>query len=422
MRRTPASGVVDVTKKRLVYEGGFKSMTIYSNRKGKRAGKRKGSWVAVLLVLALLAAGCGSSKREDSGAKGDNKAAESATQSALTAGGSTAMSMADQNGSSSVSNSAVPAPGKSSAESDKTGSAKQEAGKVAGALAPASSNGLALANSAGAFDRKIVYKANIAMEVENYGDAQSEIKNKALLAGGYIVQFSENRTPYEQSGTLTVKVPSNGFTGFITALEQMKPKSIQQNIQGQDVTEEFVDLTSRLKSKQVMEARLLDFLGKSTKTDELISFSNELGRVQEEIEKIKGRMTYLEQNVAFSTVEIRLYQKLEGAKKQKEPADSFGGQIKHAASASASVMLEVLQALLLFLAGALPVLTVLAIAGTPVLWWLRKRRRAIDLQEQRAQQLRQENRYMQMPAKNEATSSSSSQSATDASADEPPSV
>ncbi|MDF2814885.1 MAG: hypothetical protein K0Q81_1085, partial [Paenibacillus sp.] len=173
---------------------------------------------------------------------------------------------------------------------------------------------------------------------------------------------------YEQSGTLTVKVPASGFTQFITTLEQMKPKTIQQNIQGQDVTEEFVDLTARLKAKQVVEARYLDFLSKSAKAEELISFSNELAKVQEEIEKIKGRMTYLEQNVDFSTVEIRLYQKLEGAKKHNEPADTFVNQIKHAAVSSTAVIFNVLQALLLFAAGALPVLVVLSIAGIPMLF------------------------------------------------------
>ncbi len=102
-------------------------------------------------------------------------------------------------------------------------------------------------------------------------------------------------------------------------------------------------------------------------------------------------MTYLEQNVDFSTVEIRLYQKLEGAKKQNEPADTFVNQIKHAAVSSTAVIFNVLQALLLFAAGALPVLVVLSIAGIPVLFWLRKRRRDLAAQQQRAQQLRQEN-------------------------------
>ncbi|MDF2670287.1 MAG: hypothetical protein K0R67_2593 [Paenibacillus sp.] len=270
------------------------------------------------------------------------------------------------------------------------GTSDNAAQEPASAGSAVKSNGLALTNSAGSYDRKIIYKANITMEVASYGEAQSEIKNQTLLAGGYLVQFSENRTAYEQSGTLTVKVPAAGFTSFITKLEQMKPKSIQQNIQGSDVTEEFVDLTARLKAKQAVEARLLDFLGKSAKTDELISFSSELGKVQEEIEKIKGRMTYLEQNVDFSTVEIRLYEKLQASKKQEE-ADTFIKQIQQTAITSSTIILDVMKALLLFASGALPVLLVLAIVGSPLILWLRRRRKAIILQQQRAQKLRQEN-------------------------------
>lgn len=360
-----------------------------SEWKGSRV--HGGGWVALwLMLLLLVAAGCSSSSKQ-----------ESAPQSAFTSAGNAPSAAADQSGSrsSSTASNTTGVQSTSSALNNADTKAKQEAGKAAGASAPTSSAyGLALADSAGAFDRKILYKANIVMEVGHYGDAVSDIKNKALLAGGYIVQFSENRTTYEQSGTLTVKVPSNGFTGFIAALEQMKPKTIQQSIQGQDVTEEFVDLTSRLKAKQVVESRLLDFLGKSAKTEELISFSNELGKVQEEIEKIKGRMTYLEQNVAFSTVEIRIYQKLEAAKKAEDKqTDSFGTQLKHTASKSAAVMMDVLQALMLFIAGALPVLLVLAIVGTPFILWIRKRRGIAIKQQQRALQLRQENRSAAPP-------------------------
>lgn len=342
-------------------------------RRRSRKGRHAIVWLAAAAAVAivLLAGGCSAS---------DNKAGgeDSRTADSLQAAPASQAELAN----------AAPA-----AMKDQAGSTKSAAAQTSGASASASSPGMALPTSAGAFDRKIIYKANITMQVDSYADAQSDIKNKALLAGGYIVQFSENRTANELSGTLTVKIPSIGFTGFIADLEQMKPKSMQQNIQGQDVTEEFVDLTSRLKSKQVMEARLLDFLAKSTKTDELISFSNELGKVQEEIEKIKGRMTYLEQNVAFSTAEIRLYQKLEDGKKaQEETGKSFGSRIVQTGKASTDVMLDILQALLLFLAGALPVLVVLAIIGLPLTVWWRKRRREQALQEERMRRLRQENR------------------------------
>lgn len=76
------------------------------------------------------------------------------------------------------------------------------------------------------------------------------------------------------------------------------------------MTEEYVDLFSRLKAKQVVEARLIAFMEKATKADDLVKFSDQLGKVQVEIEQLKGRMRYIDQSVACSTIELRLYQRL----------------------------------------------------------------------------------------------------------------
>src|SRR5690606_18783760 len=76
-----------------------------------------------------------------------------------------------------------------------------------------------------------------------------------------------------------------------------------------DVTEEYVDLQSRLRSKQAVEERLLSFMKEAEKTDDLLKISNDLARVQEQIEQIKGRMNYLENHVAFSTITINIQEK-----------------------------------------------------------------------------------------------------------------
>lgn len=146
------------------------------------------------------------------------------------------------------------------------------------------------------------------MEVEDYAKAQSEIRNLVALTGGYIVEFSENQSQHELGGNFILKVPAAGFSPFLDKLEQLKPKSMQRTIQGQDVSEEYVDLESRLKVKEAMEARYLKFVEEATQTSQLVKFVNELERIQTEIEQIKGRMRYIDSNVAYSTVEIRLYQ------------------------------------------------------------------------------------------------------------------
>lgn len=342
-----------------------------------RSTKRKGYltlWIAAWLFLTAVMAGCGSSG-EDKASTGTSS--ESAPQAS--AFNSSVSSTADSN---TVKN-----------ERQDTAAASAEKPKT-GAGAPPQQPGASVAGQMdAAMDRKIIYKANVTMEVADYGSANTDINNLIHLSGGYLLQFSENRTDYEQSGTLVVKVPSKGFSGFIADLEKMKPKSIQRSVQGQDVTEEFVDLEARLKSKQAEEARLLDFMNKATKSEELVAFSNQIGNVQTQIEQIKGRMRYLEQNVSYSTVEIRLYQKIAKANStQEKEEDGFTAKLSNALNGSAKVVLGFFKGLAIVLAAALPVLAVAAVIAVPAYFIFRNRKQRNKEMEERAREIRRLNK------------------------------
>jgi hypothetical protein len=236
------------------------------------------------------------------------------------------------------------------------------------------------------FNRKLIYKANLVMPVEDYTVAQTQLRDLVALSGAYILQFSENANTGERGGSFTIKVAASGFVSLLDGLEKISP-SLQRSVQGQDVTEEYVDLESRLKSKQAVEARLLDFMGKAAKTDELLAFSNELAKVQEEIEKIKGRMRYLDQNVSYSTIELRMYQ-LTGSKALAQKGEpSLGSRLKQALDGSLNVLVTVLQGILIALAAALPIIILVLLASIPFIYYRRKRsQRLADVRAQMKQQ------------------------------------
>lgn len=228
----------------------------------------------------------------------------------------------------------------------------------------------ATASDFSAYDRKLIYNANVVLQVGSYGDAQTKLFNMVTLAGGYMLSFNDVKSDYESGGTFVIKVPSNGFHPFVTKLEELKKKDTkaERSIQGKDVTEEYVDIESRLKAKQVVEGRLLSFMEKATDTKNLLQFSNELARVQEEIEAIKGRMRYIDQNVAFSTVEIRMYEKEGEAITQEEKKDNVLTRAGDAMKGSGKAVLAMFEGLFIVLAGALPILVVIGLIG--VLIWV----------------------------------------------------
>lgn len=241
-------------------------------------------------------------------------------------------------------------------------------------------------------NKKLIYKANLNMEVEDYGAAQTEVRNMVTLANGYIIEFNENMSEYEQGGTFILKVPASGFSSFLNNLEKVKHTELQRSIQGQDVSEEYVDLESRLKAKQLMESQYIEFMKKATKSADLVAFANQLGAIQEEIEQIKGRMRYIDQNVSFSTVELRIYQTDENiAVTQKKEQGPLMERASDALKSSLNALSVMFQWLVVFLAGALPVLIIAGII-LAIVFFFRKKSKRYDTEYR--ERIRQANREL----------------------------
>ncbi|WP_157793954.1 DUF4349 domain-containing protein [Paenibacillus donghaensis] len=329
-----------------------------------------------VLILALVVAGCGS------GSDNNSSADSGAMQNGLVES-STASDQAMEAPAAEAAAQVAGGDGGNSGDPVVMGTTAENTADTAGAAGFTGSDVVAGLN------KKLIYRGNLTMEVEDYGKAQTEVRNMVTMANGYIIEFNENVSEYEQGGTFIMKVPASGFSSFLNNLEKVAHQSLQRSIQGQDVSEEYVDLESRLKAKVLMERQYTEFMSKATKSADLVSFANELGRIQEEIEQIKGRMRYIDQNVSFSTVELRLYEteaKDDVLTKAKGPLMQRAGDALNGSLHALSVMF---QWLVVFLAGAFPVLIVAALVGA-VVWVIYRRRRSSESEQ--VERIRQSNR------------------------------
>ncbi len=321
---------------------------------------------AVWLAAALALAGCSAAdKSESSTASSESGSSAMMNNSAADQIGATKTSEQADKDNSKAAPAAQPA-GQTNAGSQSSGSGEEKGSGFSG-----------MGTDQEGLNRKLVYKANLTMKVKSYADAQAEIRNLVTLSGGYILQFSENSTSREEGGNFVLKIPSTGFSTFLKELEKIPNEAIQRNVQAQDFSEEYVDLEAQLKAKQVVEARYLEFMQKATRTEELVQYTNELAKIQEAIERMKGRMRYIDSNVAFSTVEIRLYQP--GSSLDTHKSDSVFGRSRDAMFSSLGFLAGFGQGLLVFLAGLIPIAAIGLVIGSP-LWILhnrnRKKRRA----------------------------------------------
>lgn len=168
------------------------------------------------------------------------------------------------------------------------------------------SKSIVQANSASA-ERKVIYTAHLDVIVANFSEAEKKVTDIVRNENGYIVSSNIHRDDNEnKSGHLTVKIPQAKFDTFLKDIDELSVEVKNQAIQGEDVTEEYVDLNARLKAKQDVKERLETFLKDATTTKDLLAVSEQIGNVQEEIEQLEGRLNYLKNQTDFSTVTISM--------------------------------------------------------------------------------------------------------------------
>jgi hypothetical protein len=239
----------------------------------------------------------------------------------------------------------------------------------------ASANGeKAKTNSAGAaINRMVIFNAEMDLRVENYEKARNALEQKANSYNGYIVQSSSSRYDDEQqSGTMTFRIPQENFQAFLNDAEGLAVKVNNRQVSGQDVTEEYVDIESRLKSKRAVEARLLEFMKQAQKTEDLLKISSDLASVQEEIEQIAGRKKFLENQTAFSTVTINLEENTVSVPKIDNDSLNTWQKIKKQFAENINILLSAGSGIIVFLVGNLPILLIVGSIIAVIIYLVRK--------------------------------------------------
>ncbi|MEI4769149.1 DUF4349 domain-containing protein [Psychrobacillus sp. FJAT-51614] len=230
-------------------------------------------------------------------------------------------------------------------------------------------------SSEAATNRMIIHKAIIRANVKELAKAQNKIEQKVKEYGGYIVEsnvFQED--DQSSSGNMIIRIPEKYFETFLSDAEEEASKVLERNVTGQDVTEQYVDLTSRIKSKRVVEERLLTFMKNAQKTEDLLKISSDLANIQEEIEVLVGKVNYLENQTSFSTIELALYENRVIVPEIENNDLNTWEKTKKQFITSTNALLTMVSGLTVFFIGNLPILLLLGVVIIVVFWWIKKRK------------------------------------------------
>jgi hypothetical protein len=100
-------------------------------------------------------------------------------------------------------------------------------------------------------------------------------------------------------------VPARSFERALAEIEGLG-RVESENVTGQDVTQEFVDLEARLRNFRSQEAVLLRLMDKANTVTDTIRVQGELQGVQLEIERLTGQLRYLEDQTSLATLTVSL--------------------------------------------------------------------------------------------------------------------
>jgi hypothetical protein len=208
---------------------------------------------------------------------------------------------------------------------------------------------------------QIVQTSSVRLSVQRgrFDETVDEARSIAAGLAGFVVSSSASQGSAQRlvRGTLVLRIPARNYAEAMKALASLgRVEARREN--GQDVSQEYVDLRARTRQLQAVESQLLELLDRANTVGAALAVQQQLSQVQLDLEQARGRLQYLDDQVAFSTISLDLYERVLPV--PKSGGDRFG--IVDAWSKAAAGFLAVLGWTFVVLATAAPLVLILAIA------------------------------------------------------------
>ncbi|MBI1259893.1 MAG: DUF4349 domain-containing protein [Chloroflexi bacterium] len=227
-----------------------------------------------------------------------------------------------------------------------------------------------------AVQRVVLENATLVIVVDDVDAKMQSINDLSAAFGGWIVTANTTRANINgknqvQSASITIRVPAARLDEAMTQIKTGVGTVQSENVTGQDVTQDYVDLSSQLTNLQAAEKQLQSIMDRAVKTQDVLDVYNQLVNVRGQIETIQGRIRYYDESSSFASVQVTVL-----PTPIVQPVEIGGWRPLETAR-------NAFQALVNLLQGAADVVITVAIIGLPLLivvgvpaWFFWRRRRS----------------------------------------------
>lgn len=179
----------------------------------------------------------------------------------------------------------------------------------------ASNAGISNTTNAASTERLVIKNANLSIVVVDPAKSMDAISRLANDMGGFVVSSNLYKTTTDEGqeipeAQISIRVPAAKLDDALAKVkaETKDPtKDVRsENTSGQDVTDQYTDLQSRLRNLEDAEAQLREIMASATKTEDVLNVFNQLTAIREQIEVLKGQIKYFEESAAMSVINVQL--------------------------------------------------------------------------------------------------------------------
>jgi hypothetical protein len=156
--------------------------------------------------------------------------------------------------------------------------------------------------------KKIIRDGRMGIKVTVLSKSKQQIDVLVKNNSGYYDNENLTNNDYESVYSLKIRIPADHFDPFITGLESGIGEITFKEITASDVTDQFIDLETRLANKKNYLLRYNDLLKQAKKISEILEIETKIRELEEEIESTVGRLKYLGDQVEYSTLELTVSQ------------------------------------------------------------------------------------------------------------------
>ncbi len=205
---------------------------------------------------------------------------------------------------------------------------------------------------------KVIQTATLGVVVEDgrFDGAVRQARAIATRLGGFVVSSQTERLDEDvpRRATLVLRVPGESYATAMEALGRLGRIELEGE-QGQDVSQEFVDLEARRRHLEAVEAQLLELLEKAQTVQAALAVQAQLNGTQLELEQVRGRLRFLEDQTDLATITLELREP------DPELAETGGWGVVDAWKAGAHAFVTVARWAFVLVAAVAPLLLVAAL-------------------------------------------------------------